>query len=116
MLKLLADEDFTRIIFEGVRARSPQVDFVRVQDVEIAGWLDEPILQWAAADNRVVVSHDVNTMRAAAHDAIAAGLPMAGMVLVHQSVAFRTAIEQLQWLAENASETELHRDVIFIPF
>jgi hypothetical protein len=116
MLRLLADEDFTRMIFEAVRSRSPQLDFVRAQDLGIMAWPDESVLQWAAVENRVVVSHDVNTMRRAANDLVASGQAMAGVVLVRQSAGFQIAVEQLQWLAEESDQDELQGQVVFLPF
>jgi hypothetical protein len=42
-----------------------------------------------------MVSHDVNTMTAAAYDRVRAGLPLPGLIVVPQSLEFRTAIEDL---------------------
>ena len=47
---------------------------------------DEAVLARAATENRVVISHDVRTLRARAEDRLRAGLPMAGLILVPQEV------------------------------
>jgi len=116
VLRLLADENFNRDIYRGVRLRNSHIEFIRAQDVPITGWRDELVLAWAAAQNRIVVSHDVNTMRAIAIAEMAAGRPMAGVFLVQHSIAYHIAIDQICWLAENADEDEFQNIVEFLPF
>jgi hypothetical protein len=52
-------------------------------------------LEFAAAENWIVVSHDVNTLREAAYTRLAAGLPMAGLLLAHQRTPVADIIESL---------------------
>jgi hypothetical protein len=73
--RFLADEDFDRRIVDGVFPRIPNTDFLRAQEAGLTGWLDPALLEWAAANGRVVVSHDVTTMQGAAAERIAEGLP-----------------------------------------
>jgi predicted nuclease of predicted toxin-antitoxin system len=62
MLRLAADENFNGDIVRGLLRRNPQVDIVRVQDVGLSGANDPAVLEWAATENRVVVTHDVATL------------------------------------------------------
>ena len=57
-------------------------------------------------DGRLVVSHDVNTMTAAAALRIATRLPLAGVLLVSQAILVSAAIESLVlvWAATDAEE------------
>lgn len=41
-----------------VLRRNPNVDIVRVQDVGLSEADDPTVLQWAAQNNRVVLTHD----------------------------------------------------------
>jgi hypothetical protein len=68
----LAGQDFNEHIIRGVLRREPAIDFVRLRDVGLESRSDAEILAYAAAENRIIVSHDVNTMSAAAHDCLAA--------------------------------------------
>jgi predicted nuclease of predicted toxin-antitoxin system len=62
VLPLAVDEDFNNHIVRGVRRRNPDVDIVRVQDAGLTGAQDSSVLEWAAAEGRVLFTHDVNTM------------------------------------------------------
>ena len=62
MLRLLADENFNGDIVRAVLLRQPDLDIVRVQDVGIAGAADPFILAWAAANDRIVLTHDRATL------------------------------------------------------
>ena len=52
MLRLLADENFNGDIVRALLLRQPDLDIVRVQDVDLAGVDDPDILAWAAANER----------------------------------------------------------------
>ena len=68
MLRLAADENFNSDIVRGLVRRKPDVDIVRVQDVGLSGADDPTILEWAAREGRVVVTHDVSTMSKHAYE------------------------------------------------
>src|SRR5437879_10730185 len=65
--RFLADQDFNEHIIQGVLRREPAIEFVRLRDLGLEGLSDPEILVYAVVENRIVVSHDVNTMSAAAH-------------------------------------------------
>ncbi|MBM4093944.1 MAG: hypothetical protein FJ276_31735, partial [Planctomycetes bacterium] len=73
MLRLLADENFNGDIVRGLLLRQPDIDIVRVQDVELAGAGDPDILAWAAENDRVVLTHDRATMPSHAHERVTPG-------------------------------------------
>ncbi len=62
MMRFLIDEDFDNRIFRGMLRRIPELDIVRVQDTEIAMANDRVVLEWAARNERILLTHDVNTM------------------------------------------------------
>ena len=80
MLRLAADESFNGDIVRGLLRRNPLVDIVRVQDVGLSGANDPTVLEWAAAENRVVVTHDVSTLAGHAFARVIAGQPMPGRI------------------------------------
>lgn len=63
MLRLLADQNFDNDIVRGVLRRNPRIDLVRVQDVGLIGAEDPEVLEWAAREGRVFLSHDVTTLK-----------------------------------------------------
>src|SRR5436190_21646549 len=62
MLRLVGDEDVHDAIIRGLRRREPTVDIVRVVDVGLDHKPDPVILEWAASQERVLVTGDLNTM------------------------------------------------------
>ena len=76
MLKLLADENFDNNIVRGLRRRNSNIDIVRVQDVGLSGEDDPTVLQWAAQEKRVLLTHDVSTITRYAYQRLAQDLPM----------------------------------------
>jgi hypothetical protein len=49
MARLLADENFNNQIVRGVLRQSPDIDIVRVQDVDLSGVDDPTVLEWAGS-------------------------------------------------------------------
>src|SRR5688500_2413515 len=79
MLRLLADEDFDNRIVRGLLDRNPTLPVVRVQDVGLSGQDDLVLLEWAARERRILLTHDAATMTKYAYERVRAGLPMPGV-------------------------------------
>lgn len=115
MLRLAADENFNRIVRRGLVRREPRLDIVRVQEVGLVRAADAVVLAWAASDRRVLLTHDVETMLAAAYQRVAAGLPMPGVVAVPWNLAVGRAIEDILLIALASDEGELEGQVRHVP-
>lgn len=115
MLRLLADENFSNDIVRGVLRRHPLIDLVRAQDVGLGNTDDPIILEWAAREGRLVLTHDANTMPGYAKDRIAADQPMAGLFVVSQKASLAAIIDDLLLLAECSDTSEWNNQVIFLP-
>jgi Domain of unknown function (DUF5615) len=104
--RYLADNDLNDAIVVGIRRREPAAEFARLRDLGMARWSDSEVLEFAAAENWIVVSHDVNTMRDAAYHRLAAGLAMHGLLLASQRTQVSSIIESpfLIWAAREAEE------------
>jgi hypothetical protein len=115
MIRFLSDEDFNRRILRGLRRRLPALDVVRVQDVGLITQPDREVLEWAAKENRVLLTHDVTTMSKHAFERVNQELPMPGVIEVSQFVPIGEAIEELILIAECSLENEWQNQVIFLP-
>ena len=115
MTRFLADEDFDGRIVRGLIRRSPALDVLRVQDVNLASAHDAQVLAYAAEENRVLLTHDVTTMTAHAYRRIAEGMPMPGIFAVPQDVSVGEAIANLLLIAEYGLEGEWEGQVRFLP-
>jgi predicted nuclease of predicted toxin-antitoxin system len=105
MLRFLTDEDFHGPIVRGLRARNPALELVRAQAVGLMGLSDADVLAWAAANQRVILSHDRNTMTAAAYARMKAGEPMAGLIVVDDRMTIGRAIDEIL-IADGCSEMD----------
>jgi hypothetical protein len=114
MIRFLLDENFNGKIARGLVARKPDVDMIRVQDTEISSADDPTILEWAAKQGRILLTHDVATMTKYANERIKQGLPMAGVIFVRDTLPVAKVIDDLLTvLASEVHEWENRTD--FLP-
>ena len=114
-LRFLVDEDFDNNIVRGMLRRLPSLDSVRAQDVGLSGALDPRVLEWAAEEGRVLLTHDVSTMTAHAYARISSDLPMPGVFAVSQLAPIGQVIEDLLLLAECSLPGEWEGQVRYVP-
>ena len=95
MIKLVSDENFDGDVPRGLLRRIPDLDVARVQDVGLAQTPDPTILAWAAGEQRVLLTHDRETIPGFAYDRVRAGEPMPGVFLVSDHMPKGLAIDQL---------------------
>lgn len=114
-LLFAADENFDGKIVRGLVRVLPDLDLVRVQDTSLAAAGDDEVLAWAAREGRVVLTHDVSTMTAAAWARVRAGLPMAGVIEVDVEHSIGAVIADLRLIALACSRDELNGQVLFLP-
>ncbi len=115
MVRFLADENFNNQIVRGILSQNPDIDIVRVQDVDLSGADDPTILTWAAQEERIVLTHDVATMTTFAYQRIQAKLSMPGLFEVSRRVSVGLAIEEIILIAECSIEGEWEGQVRFLP-
>jgi hypothetical protein len=115
MVALAADENFNNDILRGLLRRKADLDIVRVQDAGLSGADDRTILEWAARENRVLVTHVVSTITFHANERIREGKLMPGVFEVGRSVPVKAAIEDLILLAECSHEAEWEGQIRYLP-
>ncbi len=115
MLRLVADENFNNDIVRGLLRQRPDLDIVRVQDVGLSEADDPRILEWAAREARVLLTHDVTTITRYAYERVRAGKPMPGVFEVSRQVQMGVAIEDILLIAECSLEGEWEGQVRYLP-
>lgn len=115
MIKFLADEDFNNRIVRGLRRRLLILDIVRVQEVGLIGRHDTEVLEWAAREGRIILTHDAATMIDFAYSRIAEGTEMPGLIATSQYMPIGDVIEELIMLAECSLEGEWNKQVLYLP-
>jgi hypothetical protein len=114
-LRFLADEDFDNDIMRGMLRRLPNLDIIRAHDVGLSGALDPRVLEWAAQEGRVLLTHDVSTITAHAYARVSSDLPMPGVFAVSQLAPIGQVIEDLLLLAECSLPGEWQGQVRYLP-
>ena len=115
MLRFAADENFNNHIVRGVLRRRADVDIVRVQDVGLAGADDSQILEWAAREGRILLTHDVSTIAPEVVRLFRAGTRSAGVIAAGRGVPISLAIEDILLVAECGLEGEWEGRVVYLP-
>ena len=115
MIRLLTDEDFDHNILRGLIRRVPHLDYVLVHDVGLTSQPDPVLLNWAASKHRVIMTHDERTMVPYARQLVRQGQPMAGLILVPQSLGIGRAIEDLELVVECYSGLDMRDRVERLP-
>jgi len=115
MIPLLADENFNGRIFRALRSRSPALDLLRVQEIGLSGAQDEVILQWATDHDRILLTHDAQTIPALVHQRIAAGRMTSGVFVADPYIDPATAIEDILMISQCSAVAEWQDQVHFLP-
>jgi predicted nuclease of predicted toxin-antitoxin system len=115
VLRFAADVNFHGDILRGLLRRMPDLDVVRLQDVGLDQATDPAILEWAAREGRIILSHDVSTLTGEAIRRVHAGLPMPGVFIVRKGAKRVQAIEDLLLLAGASEPGEWKGQVRYIP-
>lgn len=116
MIRFLTDENFNGRILRGVLRQVPDLDVVRAQDVAAIYGRDDPaVLEWAASQDRVLLTHDVSTMRQHAYRRILAGEAMPGVFEVNADLPIGLAVEELVLIARGSLPGEWGGQVRYLP-
>ena len=115
MIRFLADENLNGDILSGLRRQRPDLDIVRVQDVGMTGAPDEEVLEWAARQNRVVLTHDVGTMTGYAHARLGRGLPMPGVFEISPRARLSDLIGDILLLVTCGREEDWKGQILYLP-
>ena len=73
------------------------------------------MLEWAATQGRVLLTHDVSSITRHAYDRVAAGLSMPGVFELAYDIPIGVAIEEILLLAECSLDSEWEGQVRYLP-
>ncbi|MGE5340670.1 MAG: DUF5615 family PIN-like protein [Candidatus Omnitrophota bacterium] len=115
MLRFAVDENFNNNILRGLIRKNPHIDIIRIQDVGLSGASDPTVLEWAADEGRLLLTHDVATITAYAYERIKSGQRMPGVLEVSTSLPIGKVIEDILLLVDLSFENEWEGKIIFLP-
>lgn len=115
MLPLLIDENLNQRILRGLLRAVPHLDYRLVAEAGLKGADDPAVLEFAAREQRILVTHDLRTIPKHAHDRVRAGARMAGVIAVSDDLPIGRVIEEMILLVECAAPEEFQSVVLYLP-
>jgi hypothetical protein len=91
MIRFLADADLNEGIVAGCLRREPTMDFLYANEMNLVGVPDPEVLALASEQDRILVSHDFQTMPRHFGDFLQAGGSSPGVFVVPQSLPIGAA-------------------------
>jgi len=114
VFRFLVDNDFNERILRGLQSRV-ELDVIVARSANLQEKPDPALLAWAAADDRIILSHDVQTMPSFAIARVRSGQLMPGLILVPQDVRIGKAIEELTMIAVCSEQAEWQDIIVYVP-
>ena len=114
--RFLADENLNRQIVLRVLRVEPSVQFETVQGLKLDGLDDASLLEFAARENWILISHDVNTLRPLAEQRVEDGRGINGVLLASVQRPAREVAETLVEIWSLTAAEEWRDRVVFVPF
>lgn len=116
MLRVFFDQNFNHRILAGLIHRIPNLDLVTTQIINNIRELDPKLLTLAAAESRVILTHDKKTFPKHAYAAIVSGQIISGLLVVPSKLNIGKAIDELELIIQCSDENEFENRVEFLPF
>ena len=94
-LRFLADEDLRGAIIRAIRRLEPSIEMTTINEEGIAGANDSQVLGYCWQNRWLLLSHDVNTMKAFAEERVARQAGLHGLFLIPQDRPIRAVAESV---------------------
>jgi predicted nuclease of predicted toxin-antitoxin system len=114
-IRFLADADLTQALVEGIRLREPALDFLSAVEAGLEGMSDHAVLDLAANQGRILVSHDTSTMPVHFMRFLNEGKRSPGVFLVAQGAVIRDAIDAILLAWSASSPTDWANQIHHLP-
>ncbi len=121
-LKLLLDENVRGPLWQAIRRHNVidpawALDVVRVGDATVLplGTDDQDILIWCSLHQRILVSHDLETMPLHFQTFLQQGQSLPGVWLIRKGHSFRTIIDQLVLMTFGGTVDEFKNQLLYLP-
>lgn len=112
--KFVADMDLRHGILKGTVRREPAIDFLSANEAGLNGLDDPTVLHLAAASDRVLVSHDLQTMPTHFRTFIA-GRRSPGLIIVPQWFPIGQAVERMVLVWHLSGSEEHTNRALYLP-
>jgi len=115
VLRLLADENFNGRILRALKRQIPDLDVVRAQDTRLYGADDPALLQFAADEMRVLLTHDQETLVGHAWQRVRSEMAMPGVIVAPTDCPIGQVIADLELLLLAGQCADVEQKILFLP-
>jgi hypothetical protein len=116
-IRFQADNDLNRLIVTATFRREPAIDFQTAQAAQLDYLDDNSVLHRAAAEGRILVTHDKRTLPKHFASLVAKGTRSPGVLLViPQDVPLRAVVDTLILIWVDSRPEDWENAVTVIPF
>ncbi|MGI8588889.1 MAG: DUF5615 family PIN-like protein [Chloroflexia bacterium] len=118
MWRLALDQNFNEVLLRAVKQihNEPDLDVVRLVSFGLSQAPDAVVLEWAARQGRILLTHDAKTIPPLPHARVTAGLAMPGVILVRRTAPNGAVIEDLCILLGASRSQEWQGRVERLPY
>ena len=114
-IRFQADNDLRFAIVKAVRGREPAVDFASAHEAGLDGLSDPELLDRAATEGRVLISHDRRTMLDHFRAHLAAAKSSPGILIVSQGAHIGLVVEAILYVWALSDPSELRDQAHYLP-
>ena len=115
-IRYLVDEDIRAPIVQSLRLREPAIDILDVKTTDMRGTKDPKLLELAAQQGRILISHDRGTMTRDFYNFLESGTTSPGLFIVPQKPEIVGRIIESLLFVWAASQPEEWRDrITYLP-
>jgi hypothetical protein len=115
VIRLAIDENFDHHILRALMRRVANLDARTVRDAGLAGAEDPAVLEWAAREGRVLLTHDVRTMTRFAFERVDRKESMPGVIEVLARASIGPVVEDLVLVVLCSLPEDLGDRVLYVP-
>ena len=113
-VRFQADADLHQMIVTALVRREPGIDFQTATAAGLAGLIDPHVLEHAATEGRVLVSHDQSTMPQHFAEFIQ-HQQSAGLLIVPQHLPYAMVVEELLLIWAGSEAEEWMNRIAYLP-
>ena len=114
-VRFLADEDLDSDIISGLLSREPAIDILDIKTAGLRGSKDPVLLELAAEQDRILITHDRRTMTRYFQAHLTAGQSSPGIFIVPQRGAIGGIIESLLLVWTASKPEEWRNRIVYLP-
>lgn len=114
-MRFAADENFNGRILSALLERLPDLDIVRIQDTVMSGANDPELLAWLADEERILLTHDAQTIPGFAYDRVKASQRMPGVIIVRETISIGQTVDELEIMIVASDVADFENTVRYIP-